>query len=83
LETIFAAAVGEDRVFEGEFAEDRDWWKEAESWVAVSEDLWLIMVERLGFLLSCTVYLMYFMFRRDSYEGCSPFNSSTSARSFL
>lgn len=82
LEAVFTTAVGQDCVFEGELAEDGDWGEEAESWLAISEGLSLIVVEKFD-LLSCTVYLMYFMFRKDSYEGCSPFNSSTSARSFL
>ena len=33
LEAVFAAAVGEDGVFEGEFAEDGDWGEEAEGWL--------------------------------------------------
>lgn len=32
LETIFAAAVGEDGVFKGEAAEDWDGWVQAEGW---------------------------------------------------
>jgi hypothetical protein len=33
LEAVFAAAVREDGVFEGEFAKDRDWRVEAEAWL--------------------------------------------------
>jgi hypothetical protein len=32
LQAVFAAAVGEDGVFEGEFAEEWGWGVEAEGW---------------------------------------------------
>ena len=45
MQAVFAAAVGEDGVFEGEFAEDGDWGEEAEGWLRVSKNLWMMVVE--------------------------------------